>query len=80
MLNTVNDAKNIQLDRTHRFEVGDSVRHVDTADIRDRAEVEELTLRIVANVAYPTYTLRDRDGEVFGDVLCTRDLVGSRSW
>lgn len=64
----------LRLDRTHRFEIGDSVKHVDS--VSDVSEIVELTLRISHGVAYPTYTLRDeRTDELMHDVLCTLDLT-----
>jgi hypothetical protein len=69
------------LDRPHRFEVGDLVRHVD-ADEHDPANrilIEQLTVRIATDgVAYPTYTISARTygiKELVEDVLDTQDLI-----
>jgi small-conductance mechanosensitive channel len=67
------------LDRTHRFQLGDLIRHRDDSG-QTAAEIVALTLRLRdvdgQTVAFPTYTLWDDEvaGEV-EDVLCTDDLV-----
>lgn len=65
----------VPIDRPHRFEIGDYVRHADETPGSSGTRVVALTLRIVGGIAYPTYTLRDRVlGEDVPDVLDTDDL------
>lgn len=67
----------LQLDRPHRFEVGDRIHHVDS---EEAMLIEACTLRIVPqdSRAYPTYTISSRCygiKEFVEDVLDTEDLI-----
>jgi len=60
------------VDRPHRFTVGDKINHVDAPGAP--FTVEALTWRGRDGVLYPTYTIRDELGETAEDVLDTNDL------
>ena len=72
---------NIEVKRTHRFNVGDEVRHAD-AEANDESLmiVEELTYRVATNGGMadviPTYTLlNDYENSTFDDIIDNPDLV-----
>lgn len=70
---------NIKLDRVHRFHIGEIIMHVDAIenDPANWITVEELTLRVVNGIAYPTYTISAKtygQTERIPDVLDTEDL------